>query len=126
MLTITLLLHGSFRMFHCIPGAGDVEEDGICNPRHSEPILAHILVPDSDQMSHTMLAKLLGHLLCPLLVELHGVEVTRWGNGAEESMGEGATTCTWKTTDSTRTESNTGCLNTLRCIYILTPKASFK
>ena len=91
-----MLFHGSLGMSHCLPGTGDVQEDGVGHTRHSKSILAHVLVPDGDQMIHTVLLELFGHLLCSLLVELHCVQVTGGGNGAKEGVGEGAATRTWR------------------------------
>lgn len=83
-------LHGGLGVLHGLPGAGDVQEHGVCHPAHSEPVLAHVLVPDGDQVIHAVLLELLRRLLRPLLVELHRVEVTRGGDGAQDGVGERA------------------------------------
>lgn len=92
-----MFLHSGLGVPHRLPGARDVEEDGVRHPGHSEPVLAHVLVPDGDQMIHPVLLELLGRLLRPLLVELHRVQVTRGGDCAQDSVGEGAATCPCKT-----------------------------
>lgn len=86
-------LHRSLGVSHGLPRTRDVQEDGVSDPRDPEPVLADVLVPDGDQMIHPVLLKLLCHLLRPLLVELHGVEVTCGGDGAQDGVGEGAATC---------------------------------
>lgn len=85
----TLFLHGSLGVPHGLPGAGDVQEDSVCHPAHSKPVFAHVLVPDGHQMIHPVLLELFGCLLGPLLVELYRVQVTRGGDGAQYSVGEG-------------------------------------
>ena len=87
---LTLSLHGRLGMPHCLPGAGDVQEDGIRHPGHSEALFAHVLVPDGDQVINAVLLELLGHLLRPLLVELHRVQVTCGGDGAQDGVGKRA------------------------------------
>lgn len=92
-----MLLHGSLGVHHCLPGAGDVQEDGVCHTRHSKPIFAHILVPDGDQVIHPVLLELLSHLLRPRLVELYSVQVTCGSDGPQDGMGERAAACTCNT-----------------------------
>lgn len=89
----TLFLHGSLGVPHSLPGAGDVQEDSVCHSSHPKPVFAHVLVPDSDQMIHPVLLELFGCLLGPLLVELYRVQVTRGGDGAQYSVGEGTAAC---------------------------------
>lgn len=89
----TLFLHGGLGVPHSLPGAGDVQEDSVCHPSHPKPVFAHVLVPDGDQMIHPVLLELFGRLLGPLLVELYRVQVTRGGDGAQYSVGEGAAAC---------------------------------
>lgn len=92
--THTLLFHSSLGVSHCLPGTGDVQEDGICHTHHTKPLLAYVLVPYSDQVTHTVLPKLFGCLFRPLLVKLHCVQVTRGRNGAQDGMGQRPTPCT--------------------------------
>ncbi len=94
---LTVSLHSSLGVSHCLPGAGDVQEDGVRHPGHPEPVLAHVLVPDGDQMTHAVLLELLLRLLRPLLVELHRVQVTRGGDGAQDGVGERAATGPYST-----------------------------
>lgn len=77
-------------MLDGLPGAGDVQEDGVRHPDDPEPVFAHVLVPDGDQVIHAVLLELLRRRLRPLLVELHRVQVTRGGDGAQDGVGEGA------------------------------------
>lgn len=91
----TLLLHGGLGVLHGLPGAGYVQEDGVRRPDDPEPVLAHVLVPDGDQVVHAVLPELLRRRLRPLLVELHRVQVTRGGDGAQDGVGEGATARSW-------------------------------
>lgn len=86
----TLSLHGRLGVPHRLPGAGDVQEDGVRHARHAEAVFAHVLVPDGDQVVHPVLLELLGRLLGPLLVELHSVQVASGGDGAQYGVGEGA------------------------------------
>lgn len=86
----TLSLHGRLGVPHRLPGAGDVQEDGVRHARHAEAVFAHVLVPDGDQVVHPVLLELLGRLLGPLLVELHRVQVASGGDGAQYGVGEGA------------------------------------
>lgn len=86
----TLRLHGSLGVLHGLPGAGDVQEDGVRHPGHPEAVFAHVLVPDGDQVVHAVLPELLRRRLRPLLVELHRVQVTRGGDGAQDGVREGA------------------------------------
>lgn len=86
----TLLPHGGPGVLHGLPGAGDVQEDGVRHPAHPEAVFAHVLVPDGDQVVHAVLPELLRHRLRPLLVELHRVQVTRGGDGAQDGVGERA------------------------------------
>lgn len=86
----TLSLHGCLGVPHRLPGAGDVQEDGVRHARHAKAVSAHVLVPDGDQAVHPVLLELLGHLLGPLLVELHRVQVASGGDGAQYGVGEGA------------------------------------
>lgn len=92
-----MFLHSGLGVPHCLPGAGDVQEDSVCHPAHSEPVLAHILVPDGDQMIYAVLLEFLRRLLRPLLVELHRVQVTRGGDGTQDGVGEGAATSAYNT-----------------------------
>lgn len=87
---LTLFLHSGLGVAHRLPGARDVQENCVCHPRHSKTIFAHILVPDGDQVIHVVLLELLSHLLCPLLMKLHRVQVTCGGDGPQDGMGEGA------------------------------------
>lgn len=91
---LTLLLHRSPGVSHRLPGAGDVQKHRVRHARHAEPLLAHILISDGDQVIHAVLLELLGHLLRPLLVELHRVQVTRGGDGSQDGVGERAAACT--------------------------------
>lgn len=77
-------------MPHGLPGAGDVQEDGVRRPAHPEAVSAHVLVPDGDQVVHAVLPELLRRRLRPLLVELHRVQVARGGDGAQDGVGERA------------------------------------
>lgn len=87
---LTLSLHGRLGVPHRLPGAGDVQEDGVGHARHAKAVFAHVLVPDGDQAVHPVLLELLGRLLGPLLVELHRVQVAAGGDGAQYGVGEGA------------------------------------
>lgn len=100
-------LHSRLGVSHGLPGAGDVQEDGVRHPGHSESILAHVLVPDGDQMIHAVLLELLCRLLRPLLVELDCVQVTRRGDGAQDGVGERAATrpCDANTAGRMRTDT---------------------
>lgn len=60
-------------MFDGLPRGGDVQEDSVCNPRHSKALLADVLVADGDQVAYAVLPELLSRLLSTLLVELHSV-----------------------------------------------------
>lgn len=86
----TLLLHGGLGVLHGLPGAGYIQKDGVRHPDDPEPVFAHVLVPDGDQVVHAVLPELLRRCLRPLLVELHCVQVTRGGDGAQDGVGEGA------------------------------------
>lgn len=88
--SLTTFLHRSLGVSHGLPGAGDVQKDGVRHPRHSEPVFTRVLVPDGDQVIHTVLLELLQHLLRSLLVELHGVQVSCGGDGSQDGVGEGA------------------------------------
>lgn len=94
---LTLFLHSSLGVPHCLPGARYVKENSICHPCHSKPIFAHILVPDGDQVIHAVLLELLSYLLCPLLMKLHRVQVTHGGDGPQDGVGEGAAACACNT-----------------------------
>lgn len=85
-----MFLHGGVGVLDGLPGAGDVQEDGVRHPDDPEPVFAHVLVPDGDQVIHAVLLELLRRRLRPLLVELHRVQVTRGGDGAQDGVGEGA------------------------------------
>lgn len=76
-------------MLHGLPGAGDVQKDGVGHPKDPEAVFAHVLVPDADQVVHAVLPELLRRRLRPLLVELHRVQVARGGDGAQDGVGEG-------------------------------------
>lgn len=86
----TLLLHGGLGVLHGVPGAGYIQKDRVRQPNNPEPVFAHVLVPDGDQVVHAVLPELLRRSLRPLLVELHRVQVTRGGDGAQDGVGEGA------------------------------------
>lgn len=86
----TLSLHGHLGVLHRLPGGGDVQEDGVGRVHHSEAVFAHVQVPDGDHVVHAVLSELLSHLLGPLLVELHCVQVASGGDGAQDGVGEGA------------------------------------
>ncbi len=105
---LTLSPHSSLGVSHCFPGARDVQEDGICYPSHAEPVLAHVLVPDGDQMIHTVLLELLLSLLRSLLVELHRVQVTCGGDSAQDGVGEGAATRPCNAEDTGRMRAGNG------------------
>lgn len=76
-------------MLHRLPGAGYIQKGGVCHPDDPEAVFAHVLVPDGDQVVHAVLPELLRRRLRPLLVELHRVQVTRGGDGAQDGVGEG-------------------------------------
>lgn len=86
----TLPPHGGPGVLHGLPGAGDVQEDGVRHPAHPEAVPAHVLVPDGDQVVHAVLPELLRHRLRPLLVKLHCMQVARGGDGAQDGVGERA------------------------------------
>lgn len=90
-----MFLHGGLGVPDGLPGARDVQEDGVRRPDDPKAVFAHVLVPDGDQVIHAVLLELLRRRLRPLLVELHRVQVTRGGDGAQDGVGEGAAARSW-------------------------------
>lgn len=88
--SLTLPLQGRLAVPHRLPGAGDVQEDGVGHAAHAEAVLTHVLVAHGDQVGDAVLPELLGHLLSPLLVELHRVQVAGGSDGAQDGVGERA------------------------------------
>lgn len=74
-------------MAHSLPRGRDVQEDGVGYVAHAKATAAHVLVAHGHPAAHTVLLELLPCLLCPLLVELHRVQVARGCNGADDGMG---------------------------------------
>lgn len=83
-------------MTHSLPRRWDVQENSICHMAHTKAASAHVLVAHRHPAAHSMLLELLPSLLCPLLVELHCVQVACGRDGADDGVGHGAAASAWR------------------------------
>lgn len=107
-------------MAHGLPRRRDVQENSICHVAHAKAAAAHVLVAHGHPAAHSMLLELLPSLLCPLLVELHCVQVACGRDGADDGVGHGAAASAWRD----RTDVRRDCWGRSRNTSTLTLKRS--